>query len=189
MSAADQGSPAVHAARPAPAERGSVPVSGSGWRWLPLAAAVIVADQAVKAWLVHHFALFERVRVLSVLDLILTYNSGAAFSFLADAPGWQRWMFVLLALIVSGVLVVWMRRLRARAQPLLASALALIVGGALGNMIDRLTLGRVVDFIDVHVGNAHFPAFNVADSAITVGAGLLLLDAWCESRRARQGGH
>ena len=96
---------------------------------------------------------------------------------------------MLLALAVSAVLIVWMRRLRAGAQALLASALALIVGGALGNMIDRLTLGRVVDFIDVHAGNAHFPAFNVADSAITVGAGLLRLHAGRESRRTRQGDH
>jgi signal peptidase II len=188
MSAVDRGGAAAQATGAAPAETRSLPVSGSGWRWLPLAAAVIVADQAVKAWMVHHFSPFERLRLLSVLDIVLTYNTGAAFSFLADAPGWQRWMFVLLALIVSAVLLVWMRRLRARAQALLASALALIVGGALGNMIDRLTLGRVVDFIHVHAGNAYFPAFNVADSAITVGAGLLLLDAWRESRRARQGG-
>jgi signal peptidase II len=187
VSAADHDSPAAKVLGAAPAEVRSLPASGSGWRWLPLAAAVIVADQAVKAWMVHHFSPFERLRVLGVLDLILTYNTGAAFSFLADAPGWQRWMFVLLALVVTSVLLVWMRRLRARAQALLASALALIVGGALGNMIDRLTLGRVVDFIDVHARNAHFPAFNVADSAITIGAGLLLLDAWRESRRARQG--
>ena len=154
----------------------------SGWRWLPLTGAVILADQAVKAWMVHHFSAFERVRVLSVLDIILTYNTGAAFSFLSDAAGWQRWLFVLLALAVSTGLIVWMRRLRAAAHALLSSALALIVGGALGNMIDRLTLGRVVDFIHVHAGNAYFPAFNLADSAITIGAALLLLDAWRESR-------
>jgi len=163
------------------AER-SLPARLSGWRWLPLAAAVVVADQAIKAWMVHHFSPFERVRVLDVLDIILTYNTGAAFSFLADAPGWQRWLFVLLALVVSAALIVWMRRLRAAAHALLAGGLALIVGGALGNMIDRLTLGRVVDFIHVHAGNAYFPAFNLADSAITIGAGLLLLDAWRESR-------
>ena len=167
----------------------TLPVASSGWRWLPLSAAVIVLDQAVKAWMVHHFSPFERLHVLSVLDIILTYNTGAAFSFLSQAAGWQRWLFVVLALAVSAVLIVWMRRLRARPQALLASALALIVGGALGNMIDRLTLGRVVDFIHVHAGNAYFPAFNVADSAITVGAGLLLLDAWLEGRRAREGVH
>lgn len=172
-----------------PAARAPLSALASGWRWLPLSAAVILADHLAKAWIQHHFMLFDRVHVLPVLDIILTYNTGAAFSFLSQATGWQRWLFVLLALAVSAVLIVWMRGLRARPQALLASGLALIVGGALGNMIDRLTLGRVVDFIHVHAGNAYFPAFNVADSAITVGAGLLLLDAWLESRRTRQGGH
>jgi signal peptidase II len=156
--------------------------SSSGWRWLPLAAGVIVADQVVKAWIVHHFALFERVHKLPVLDIILTYNRGAAFSFLSDASGWQRWLFVILALAVSVALIIWMRRLRAHA--LLACGLALIVGGALGNMLDRITTGRVVDFIHVHWGRHYFPAFNIADSAITVGAVILLIDAWLETRAA-----
>ncbi len=156
--------------------------SSSGWRWLPLAAGVIVADQVVKAWIVHHFALFERVHELPVLDIILTYNRGAAFSFLSDASGWQRWLFVILALAVSVALIIWMRRLRAHA--LLACGLALIVGGALGNMLDRITTGRVVDFIHVHWGRHYFPAFNIADSAITVGAVILLIDAWLETRAA-----
>ena len=181
----DDGTPATASATAAGARL--LPIAASGWRWLPLSAAVIVLDQAVKAWMVHHFTAFERVHVLSVLDIILTYNTGAAFSFLSEAAGWQRWLFVVLAFAVSAILIGWMRSLRAGTQPLLASGLALIVGGALGNMIDRLTLGRVVDFIHVHAGNAYFPAFNVADSAITVGAGLLLLDAWLESRRTRQG--
>ena len=160
--------------------------AASGWRWLPLSALVIVADQAVKAWMVHHFVLLERVHVLRVLDIILTYNTGAAFSFLSDASGWQRWLFVLLARGVSAALIVWMRRLHAAVHGLLACGLALIVGGALGNMIDRLTLGRVVDFIHVHWRQAYFPAFNLADSAITVGAFVLLIDAWRETRAARR---
>jgi signal peptidase II len=164
----------------------ALPAAASGWRWLPLAAVIIVADQAVKAWMVHHFVLLERVHVLRVLDIILTYNTGAAFSFLSDAAGWQRWLFVLLALGVSAALVVWMRRLQAAAHGLLACGLALIVGGALGNMIDRLTLGRVVDFIHVHWRQAYFPAFNLADSAITVGAVVLLIDAWRETRAAKR---
>jgi signal peptidase II len=164
----------------------TLPALASGWRWLPLAALIIVADQAVKAWMVHHFALLERVHVLRVLDIILTYNTGAAFSFLSDASGWQRWLFVLLALGVSAALMVWMRRLHAAVHGLLACGLALIVGGALGNMIDRLTLGRVVDFIHVHWRQAYFPAFNLADSAITVGAVVLLIDAWRETRAARR---
>ena len=166
----------------------ALPAAASGWRWLPLTALIIVADQAIKAWMVHHFALLERVHVLRVLDIILTYNTGAAFSFLSDASGWQRWVFVLLALGVSAALIVWMRRLRATVHGLLACGLALIVGGALGNMIDRLTLGRVVDFIHVHWRQAYFPAFNLADSAITVGAVVLLIDAWRETRAARRVG-
>ena len=166
-------------------ERVLPPLASSGWRWLPLTAAVIVADQAVKSWIVHHFTLFERVRVVGVLDIILTYNTGAAFSFLSEATGWQRWLFVALALAVSATLIVWLRRLHSGAQGLLAAGLALIVGGALGNMLDRLANGRVVDFVHLHWGKAYFPAFNVADSAITVGAALLLLDAWRESRVAR----
>jgi signal peptidase II len=165
----------------------ALPAAASGWRWLPLAAAIILADQLIKAWMVHHFAPSERVHVLRVLDIILTYNTGAAFSFLSDASGWQRWLFVLLALGVSAALIVWMRRLRAAVHGLLACGLALIVGGALGNMIDRLTLGRVVDFVHVHWGHHYFPAFNVADSAITVGAVVLLIDAWLETRAARRG--
>jgi signal peptidase II len=160
--------------------------SASGWRWLPLSAGVIVADQLVKAWIVHRFSLVERVHELPVLDIILTYNRGAAFSFLSDASGWQRWLFVILALIVSTTLIIWMRRLRARVHALLACALALIVGGALGNMIDRIATGRVVDFIHLHWGRHYFPAFNIADSAITVGAVLLLIDAWREVRAARK---
>jgi signal peptidase II len=164
----------------------SLPAAASGWRWLPLSLAVIVADRVVKLWITHHFAPAERVRVLPVLDIILTYNTGAAFSFLADASGWQRWLFILLALGVSAALIVWMRRLDGRRQGVLACGLSLIVGGALGNMIDRLTTGRVVDFIHVHWGRAYFPAFNIADSAITIGAALLLLDAWRESRTAKR---
>jgi len=163
-----------------------LPAAASGWLWLPLSVAVVVADRVVKLWITHHFAPAERVHVLKVLDIILTYNTGAAFSFLADASGWQRWLFVLLALGVSAALIVWMRRLDARIHGLLACGLALIVGGALGNMIDRLTTGRVVDFVHVHWGTHYFPAFNIADSAITIGAVLLLLDAWRESRRAKR---
>jgi signal peptidase II len=181
------------AAVPPPAEvrRGDapkrmLPAVVSGWRWLPLSLLVIAADRIVKLWMIHHFAPLERVHVLKVLDIILTYNTGAAFSFLADASGWQRWLFVVLALGVSAALIVWMRRLDARVHGLLACGLALIVGGALGNMIDRIASGRVVDFIHVHWGAHYFPAFNIADSAITIGAALLLLDAWHESRRARR---
>jgi signal peptidase II len=126
--------------------------------------------------------------LLPVLDIVLTYNTGAAFSMLADAAGWQRWLFVALALGVSVTLVVWLRRLAAATQGLIACGLALIIGGALGNMLDRLRLGHVIDFVHAHWGQHYFPAFNVADSAITVGAALLLLDALREARGGRGGG-
>ena len=164
----------------------ALPAAASGWRWLPLSLAIIVVDHAVKAWMIHHFAPFERVHVLRVLDIILTFNSGAAFSFLSEASGWQRWLFIVLALAVSAALIVWLRRLDARVHGLLACGLSLIVGGALGNMLDRVTTGKVIDFIHVHWGRAYFPAFNVADSAITIGAVLLLIDAWRESRVTRR---
>ena len=165
-----------------------VPRARSGLRWLWLSVAVIVADQLAKSWIVHHFTPFERVRLLPVLDVILTYNTGAAFSFLSEASGWQRWLFVALAVGISAMLIAWLRRLRADTQGLLACGLALIIGGALGNMIDRLLHGRVVDFILAHWGNHLFPAFNVADSAITIGTALVILDALLESRPRTQAG-
>ena len=176
---------------PKPAMAGSsgaaVPArESSGWIWLPLTAALIVADQLSKAWIVQHFELYERKRILSVLDITLMYNTGAAFSFLSDATGWQRWLFVGLAFAVVTGIVAWMGRLRARTQGLLACALALILAGAIGNVIDRLRIGHVVDFIHAHWNEAYFPAFNIADSAITVGAILLLFDAWRDSRGAKR---
>ncbi len=154
----------------------------SGWVWLPLALAVIVLDQVTKALIVAHFGVDERLHVLPVLDITLWYNTGAAFSFLSTAAGWQRWAFVILAVVVSAGLVVWLRRLKGRSQALLCCSLALIMAGALGNVIDRLRIGHVVDFVLAHWNNHYFPAFNVADSAITIGAALLLLDAWRDAR-------
>jgi signal peptidase II len=158
---------------------------GSGWRWLPLTAALIIVDQITKLLVVRHFEYDERYNLLPVLDLTLAYNRGAAFSFLADESGWQRWFFAALAIGVGVILLVWLRRLKARAQWLLSCALSLILAGALGNVIDRIRLGHVVDFVLVYWNNHLFPAFNVADSAITVGAAMLLLDALLESRRAK----
>jgi signal peptidase II len=168
-------------------ERRAVP-EANGWRWLPLTVAVIVLDQAAKTWIVQHFQVYDRVHVLPVLDITLMYNTGAAFSFLSDASGWQRWLFIALAIGVGLAILGWLRRLKARSQALLSCSLALILGGALGNVIDRARLGQVVDFIHAHWGGAYFPAFNVADSAITIGAILLLLDAWRESRNAKKVG-
>jgi signal peptidase II len=156
----------------------------SGWRWLPATAAVIGLDQLTKYLVVQHVKLYSSVYVLPVLDISLRYNRGAAFSFLEGASGWQRWFFTLLAIAVGITIIVWMRHLKGATQWLLSLALALILAGALGNMIDRLRLGHVIDFIVAHWHRAEFPAFNVADSAITVGAALLLMDAFFESRRA-----
>jgi signal peptidase II len=160
----------------------------SGWRWLPLTGAVIALDQVAKGWIVQHFDLYDRIHVVPVLDITLMYNTGAAFSFLSEASGWQRWVFIALALGVGAAIMAWLRRLKARTQGLLSCSLALILGGAIGNVIDRLRIGHVVDFIHAHWNGAYFPAFNIADSAITVGAALLLLDAWRESRNAKKAG-
>jgi signal peptidase II len=156
-------------------------VRSSGLVYLWLTAAVIALDQLTKAAVEHSLGLYQSVVVLPVLEITRYHNTGAAFSFLADAAGWQRWLFTALAIIVSVALVVWLRRID-RGDRALASAVALILAGALGNVIDRLRLGHVIDFIHVHWGEHYFAAFNVADSAITIGAALLLLDAWLEAR-------
>src|SRR3569833_3402566 len=135
-----------------------------GWCWLFFTLGVIVLDQATKAWMVQHFRVYESVQVLPVLDITLLFNPGAAFSFLSDASGWQKWLFTVLALGVGLAIMGWLRRLRARSQAWLCCSLTLILGGALGNVIDRLRIGHVVDFISVHWGRAnYFPAYNVAD--------------------------
>lgn len=157
----------------------------SGWRWLPLAAIVIVLDQITKIWIQRHFEYAESLAVLPVLNITLRYNTGAAFSFLADASGWQRWFFTILALVVVSAILVWLRRMDGRVQARLACSLSLIMAGALGNLIDRLHLGHVVDFIHAHWRGWDFPAFNVADSAITIGAILMLLDAYWDGKRNR----
>lgn len=162
--------------------------AGDARRWLWLSFAVIALDQASKALVVREFDLFEVKPLLPVLDLTRLHNTGAAFSFLAGASGWQRWFFIGLALAVAGGITFWLRQLPARGQSLLASGLALVMGGALGNVVDRVWHGHVIDFIHFHWNTAYFPAFNVADSAITVGAALLILDAALEGRRKAGGG-
>jgi signal peptidase II len=163
----------------------TIPVGRSGWRWLPLALVLIGVDQLTKWLIVRSFELYESVRVLSVLDITYAQNRGAAFSFLDGAGGWQRWFFAVLAIGVSGAIVYYLRRLDSRVQALQCAGLALIASGAVGNLFDRLRLGYVVDFIHVHWGSASFPAFNVADSCITVGACLVILESLLESRRGR----
>jgi len=149
--------------------------------WLGIAALVIVLDQLTKTLILHTFQLNDSHTVTSLFNVVRVHNTGAAFSFLAGAAGWQRWLFVGLG-VTAALFIVWMLRSHA-GQRLFSWALALILGGALGNVIDRLLHGYVVDFIQVHYGNAYFPSFNVADSAITVGAAFLILD---ELRRVRR---
>jgi signal peptidase II len=155
----------------------------AAWLWLSL--AVILLDQATKFLVVRFLELYERVEVLPILEFTRLHNTGAAFSMLANASGWQRWFFIGLGLVISVVLVVWIWRLP-RGPRRLPIALALILGGALGNVIDRLYHGFVVDFIHAHWGSAYFPAFNIADSAITIGALLMLIDAFREPANPTQ---
>ncbi len=157
---------------------------GTATAWLWLSLAVLAADQATKWLVTRQFELYESVEVNPYLDLTLLHNTGAAFSFLADAGGWQRWFFIALGIVVSVVILFWLRRLPSRGQSWLAIGLSLVMGGALGNVIDRVHYGYVIDFIHVHYEDAYFPAFNVADSAITVGAICLIIDALFFSGRA-----
>ncbi|MFC6670991.1 signal peptidase II [Marinobacterium aestuariivivens] len=141
---------------------------GSSLVWLWLSALVILLDQGSK-WLAEQWLEYgDANRILPVFDLTLLYNRGAAFSFLAEAGGWQRWFFALVALVVSVALVIWMKR-TARVQWWLGMGLSLLLGGALGNLYDRVVHGHVIDFISLHWGPHYFPAFNIADSAITLG--------------------
>ena len=151
-------------------------------RWLWLSLLVVALDQGSKQLAEATLQLHERVPLLPVFNLTLAYNEGAAFSFLSDQGGWQRWLFTGLALGVTVVLLVWLSRLRP-GERLLAAALALIVGGAVGNLIDRILWGHVIDFLDFHYQQWHWPAFNLADSAIVVGIGLFLLDSLRQGRR------
>ena len=140
--------------------------------WLALALLVLVLDQVSKGWMLASFRHMERLSVTSFFNLVLVFNPGASFSFLADADGWQKWFFVILALAIS----IWLLSLLRKhaGERLLPAALSLILGGAIGNVIDRLRFDAVVDFLDFHLAGYHWPAFNVADSAITVGVALML---------------
>jgi signal peptidase II len=149
----------------------------AAWLWLSL--FVVVFDQATKFLVTRFLELYDRVVVLPVLDFTLLHNTGAAFSLLANASGWQRGFFITLGIVVSVALVVWLWRLP-RGEKFLPLALSLIIGGAIGNVIDRIAHGYVIDFIHAHWGGAYFPAFNIADSAITIGAALLIFDAFRE---------
>ncbi|MEW8029191.1 MAG: signal peptidase II [Candidatus Thiodiazotropha sp.] len=151
-------------------------------RWLWLSLLVIVLDQASKQVAESALTLYESVRVLPFFDLTLLYNKGAAFSFLSDQGGWQRWFFIVLAIGVTIVLIGWLGRLK-RDEQWVAVALSLIIGGAIGNVIDRILFGQVIDFLHFHYQQHYFPAFNVADSAITIGVIIMLYDALVLAKR------
>jgi signal peptidase II len=158
----------------------STPAPNARWiRWLWLAAGVIAADQISKAAILATLREGDGRAVTNFFSLILTYNSGAAFSFLATASGWQRWLLAGIAITATIVIVVLLRR---GGSALYSTGLALILGGALGNLYDRLALGKVVDFLLFHYAGWAYPAFNVADSAITVGAALIILDSFRRQR-------
>lgn len=152
-------------------------------RWLGLAFVILLADQFTKVLILAYYHPGESTYVASLLNIVRVHNSGAAFSFLAGASGWQRWFFVAIGLIAV-VVILWMLRAHA-GQRLFCFAMSCILGGAIGNVLDRLLHGYVVDFVDFHVGRWHFPAFNVADAAITVGAAGLILDELLRVRRTR----
>ena len=150
----------------------------SNWLWLTL--LVLALDQWTKRIIVDQFEPYQEKILLPVLDIVRWHNEGAAWSFLSDASGWQRWFFTMLGIGVSVGILVWLRQLPAKGQGRVAAGLAMVMAGALGNVIDRVQMGYVVDFIKVHYGDWVFPAFNVADSAITIGAGLIILDSVIE---------
>jgi len=151
--------------------------TGLSWlRWFAVAATVVLLDQVTKLYIMLEFSLGESHTITGFFNLVRAHNEGAAFSFLSDAGGWQRWFLTLVSIIVSVIIAIWLTRLP-RQRLLEALALSLILGGALGNLYDRMTLGYVVDFLDFHWAGWHFAAFNVADMGISVGAGLIIIDA------------
>lgn len=158
-------------------------------KWLWLSALTVVLDQLTKYIAEAQLILHKPVPVLPSFNLTLMYNKGAAFSFLADEGGWQRILFVFLSTAISIFLLFWLRQIsrdeKQSQNQLLQIAIALILGGAIGNLIDRAMTGEVVDFIQLYYSTYYFPAFNIADSAITLGAGLLILDMYFESRREK----
>jgi signal peptidase II len=154
-------------------------------RWLVLTLVLLFADQLTKLIVVRQFAEFDFITINAFLDVMRLHNEGVAFSMFAESTGWQRWFFSALGMVVAAFIVVWIMRLPPRGQQLLAAGLACIASGALGNVIDRLVRGHVIDFIRVHYQDAYFPAFNIADSAITVGAALIILDSIIQTGRAR----
>jgi signal peptidase II len=145
------------------------------WLWLSLLAVIL--DQGSKLVIDSSMRLYQSIPVMPYFNLTYVHNTGAAFSFLSEAGGWQRWFFAGLAILISSVIAVWLARLK-QYETMLAVALSLVLGGAIGNLIDRLAYGYVIDFLDVYYGNWHWPAFNIADSAITLGVILMLVESF-----------
>jgi signal peptidase II len=170
---------------PARARWFALNAGASNWLWLTL--LVLALDQWTKKLILDTMIEFQEHVVLPVLDIVRWHNEGAAWSLLSQASGWQRWFFITLGIVVSLAILVWLRQLPARGQGRVAAGLAMVMGGALGNVIDRVRYGYVVDFIKVHYGDWIFPAFNLADSAITVGAALLILDSLIEFGKKGEG--
>lgn len=152
-------------------------MSKTAIKWVWLTVIIIILDQLSKVWISQSLDLRQSINLIAGLDLTLVHNTGAAFSFLSNAGGWQRWFFIVLSSSVSIALLIWIYQLPVRRR-WLASALALVLGGALGNLWDRIVYGYVIDFIDVYYQDWHWPAFNIADSAITIGAVMLVIDAF-----------
>lgn len=157
----------------------------TGWAFWWLALLVLVMDQLSKQWVHHSMALYDSIQLLPFFNLTYVRNPGAAFSFLSDAGGWQRWFFTVVALVITTVLSVWLARLGPKASKL-SIGLSLIIGGALGNLIDRLWHGYVIDFFHLYYQNWHYPAFNIADSAIVVGAALLIWDSFSQREHSHE---
>ncbi len=152
-------------------------ITQSGWRWWWLILLLLVADQLTKQIVIANMALYDSIELLPFFNLTYVRNYGAAFSFLSDAGGWQRWFFTIIAVVVSVAIMVWLARLDA-AQKKLGLALSLVLAGAVGNLIDRSIYGYVIDFFHLYYQNWHYPAFNIADSAICIGAALLIWDSF-----------
>jgi signal peptidase II len=163
--------------------RRSTQNASSMWQWLALALVILMADQFTKVLIVGTYQLGDSTRITEFFNVVRVHNSGAAFSFLAGAGGWQRWFFTVIG-VSAALLILWLLKSHA-GQKLFSFAMACILGGAIGNVIDRLLYGYVVDFLDFHGLGWHFPAFNIADSAITVGAACLILDELLRVRRGR----
>jgi len=153
-------------------------------KWLWISAVTLLLDQASKLAIDASMRLFESIPLIPFFNLTYVHNTGAAFSLLSEAGGWQRWLFTGLAITMSSFICVWLLRLKAH-ETLMAVALALILGGAIGNLIDRIAYGYVIDFLDVYYQNRHWPAFNIADSAICVGVALMILEGFGVGKAAK----